>query len=626
VIRLCETATGKELQCWGPYAASAGLLGYGPDGLCVAMGEEGRVRLWKAGKNEHWLLQGGRAFYPDPYVMAFSDDCKYLVCGHRDHSASVRQVASSKELRRFQGHLDNIAAATISPDGKTLATGSEDHTIRLWELDTGKDVGPHGGHDAAVLTVAFAPDGRTLATGSADRTIRLWDARTGQELRRLTGHPSYVQSLVYAPDGQTLASLGSYQGVVHEHTFHLWDTRTGKELRQLDKDQLSDIVFAPNGKTVFAAHPDYSIYLWDPATGKEAGHFQGRTPLETDRSSNVLYSIAVSPDGQVLAGAGTDNAVHLWQIPDGKEVRRLVHDETGVASDWIRQVCFSPEGRTVASVSYNQIRLWDWSTGKELHRLDGHSRETTVAAFSPDGRTLASGGTDNVVRLWEVATGRERGRLQGHGGRITSLSFAPGGRLLASGSSDTTALIWDLARQGQRLPAGKMFTDEELEQLWADLASDDASKAYGALWSLAVSPERASALVKKRLSPVAPVEPQRLAQLLADLDSERFTVRDRATTELERLGELAEPTLRKMLDEKPSLEVRTRLERLLKIAERHRQSAKWFQHLRTVELLEQMATPAARQLLNSLAAGDPAARLTGEAKAAAERLAKRGVD
>src|SRR5207249_2756858 len=128
--------------------------------------------------------------------------------------------------------------------------------------------------------------------------------------------------------------------------------------------------------------------------------------------------------------------------------------------------------------------------------------------------------------------------------------------------------------------------------------------------------------IKERLRPVAAVDPKQTTQLLADLDSNRFAARLKAANALEALGELAEPALRQALSNKPSLEMRQRLEGLLKELEAPISSGA-LRVVRAVEILELAGTVEARQLLATLAKGERTARITREAHDSLERLTKR---
>ena len=115
-------------------------------------------------------------------------------------------------------------------------------------------------------------------------------------------------------------------------------------------------------------------------------------------------------------------------------------------TDVVRSVAFSPDGRTLASGSWdNTIKLWEVATGREARSLAGHTGDACSVAFSPDGRTLASGSSDNTIKLWDVATGREVRTLAGHTDEVCSVAFSPDGRTLASGSTDHTVKLWDMA-------------------------------------------------------------------------------------------------------------------------------------------------------------------------------------
>ena len=124
------------------------------------------------------------------------------------------------------------------------------------------------------------------------------------------------------------------------------------------------------------------------------------------------------------------------------------------------------------------------------------------------------------MRLWEVATGAERGRFPGHRSAARCGVFSPNGRRFFSGSEDTTVLIWDVTgRVAVGRPERIKLTPRELEELRTDLAAADASRAYRALWTLVAAPSQAVALFRDQLRPVIAADPQRVAKLLADLDS-----------------------------------------------------------------------------------------------------------
>jgi Caspase domain/WD domain, G-beta repeat len=113
---------------------------------------------------------------------------------------------------------------------------------------------------------------------------------------------------------------------------------------------------------------------------------------------------------------------------------------------YVDSVAFSPDGRTIASGGHdNSIKLWDAASGRELRTLQGHENSVMSVAFSPNGQTLASGSMDRTIKLWDAASGQELRTLQGHSDYALSIAFSPDGRTIASGTFDKMIKLWDAA-------------------------------------------------------------------------------------------------------------------------------------------------------------------------------------
>jgi hypothetical protein len=166
------------------------------------------------------------------------------------------------------------------------------------------------------------------------------------------------------------------------------------------------------------------------------------------------------------------------------------------------------------------------------------------------------------------------------------------------------------------------LTPARAEALWKDLADPDAEKAFRAIGTLTEHPREAVALLKEKLKPVAPADPGRLKRLVADLGSERYATREKATRELEELADLAAPALQQLLEGKPPVETQQRARRLLARLEGPITSPAMLAAFRGIEVLEHVGTPAARRALEALARGAPGHRITDEARASVGRLAR----
>jgi hypothetical protein len=202
------------------------------------------------------------------------------------------------------------------------------------------------------------------------------------------------------------------------------------------------------------------------------------------------------------------------------------------------------------------------------------------------------------------------------------MALSPDGRTLANGYADSTILLWDATLRGGA--RGGLLRAGQAESLWADLAGADAARGYAAGWRLADDPTRSVALLQERLQPIRPASPEEMRTLLGNLDSNQFSVRQAAERTLRELGERAEPGLRESLKGAPPLEVKRRVEALLEaIHAPGPLEGEALRGFRAVQVLERIGTADARRILEGLAKSVAGARLTQEARAALERLAKR---
>lgn len=269
---------------------------------------------------------------------------------------------------------------------------------------------------------------------------------------------------------------------------------------------VTGLAFGPDNRRLATSTPepgkrdDSPIKIWDIANGKllqSIDHNIGRT--------GVVRSIAYSPDGSLLA-SGTDMdlpfkkgpehcAIKLWALAGEREWANFQGHKLGV-----RALAFSPDGKTLASGSEDRtIKLWDVLKQKELFTLTGHEGPLTSLAFSPDGKTLASTCSYAMVKLWDVATGKEKATLTGHTQAAYSVAFSPDGKTLASCGSYEAIRLWDTATAKEKLvlkhqsvrsvafsPDGKTLASGggKEHKSW------DASTGYVKVWDVATGKER----------------------------------------------------------------------------------------------------------------------------------------
>jgi RNA polymerase sigma factor (sigma-70 family) len=650
-----DIANNKKLHELKGHQGDVACMTLSPDGKTLASGSwrDGHIRLWDLASGEEKLRFV--AHEQDVFFVAFSPDGKTLASrgNTADHIWATRtpglcfwDAATGAKVREIPNHYP--LAFAYSPDGKTMATIEGNRKLQTYDVQTGKLLRQFDAPPRIMTKVVISPDGKTMATlWGAANAFDLWDATRGRLLHSFEGHQGGVYALAFAADGQTLFSADGTDRCL----LTAWDTTTGALRGRFgtDEDRGHALAMSPDGKRLAIGSAD-SLRLWDPATRKEVHRYNpywftrggGHPVLSVSWSAdgkrlasqtqtspdwtirvwdtaanrqlraiktglNWPSEIALSPDGSIVAtGGDPGGAIQRWSVADGKELPPIVAPQGRVHT-----LAFNPDGSTLASGGERSgIHLCNAATGRLQRSWDTKTGFLRLA-FSRDGRMLVTGHEDNTVHLWEAATGAERACFAGHRGPVASVALSRDGRTLASGSADTTILLWDATRGAD---PGVAWTAEQLRALWTDLGGD-AKRAYRAMWQLAVSPRVSLPFLAERLRPAVPLDAARQRQverLLADLDNEAFAIRQNAETELEKMGEAIEPALRKALEGKPSLEVRRRIEKMLE--KMTAVTGERLRELRALEALEHMDTPEARRLVDALAAGEPAAWLTEQAR------------
>ncbi len=480
-----------------------------------------------------------------------------------DPPAPANQPLPTGALARLDASGSKLSGTmkslVFSPDSKTLALGSQTGSFCLWSLEGKMSVRHFGGHDGGALGIWFSADGKRLASVGGEGTLRWWDAATGNELKCF-GTPRK----------------------------DIWDSHS-----------VYTAAFTADGTKVVLGGWDGDIRIWDSSTGKQ---------LYRWKAQERLAVVAVSPDGTLVA-----TPFQVWDI-QGKAVAKL--ERHGI---WKGGQAFSPNGTFLAGLNWGpEVFIWKPTTGKLLPHVKVNKGMGSAVAFSPNGQTLATAEEGGPIRLWERRTRQERLLLPGHADPvITALVFSSDGRRIASGDRQAVALVWDATRL-----ADKKAALPSLQDCWADLASADAARAYGAIWGLVANAEKSVVLLGQHLRPVPRVTDEKIKKLIADLDSDQFRVREAASASLRQLSDLAEPALRKALVSQPTLEVARRIEALLGAIDDPSSAPEQLRVDRAVEALEHIATQEARNILKLLAQGAPQARLTQQAQAALKRLDK----
>jgi RNA polymerase sigma factor (sigma-70 family) len=651
-ITVWEARTGKRLRQFA-HGGPVRELAASPDGRLLATLEhhtyaidrlldKDLIHLWDltTGTRRHDLPARPKRWY---MKARFSPDGKQLFAasyGNEGYELTSWDVATGQRLRELNHAVGHALA--VSPDGRRLVEGAMPGKFRLWDLQAGRYLHEESEH-ACAAAVFLSPRGeRAVAIGYS--SVSAWDAATGRHLQSVNvpDYPAENPERTFSPDGRyALTFAGDWE---HVHIL-VWDVAARRCVHSLrPADGKTDLAgaFSPDSSLLATWHAgkESVLRLWDLGTGKEVRSIK-------DPGKNWGVRLFFSADGKTLFLAGwrvvgidvtSGKELFSWRmtpLPDDGSQKVVVGGQPLTDDDRIawRAVAFSPDGRTSACILNggdftrqrvdNRIVLCEARTGKVIRRWSDSgkpARGFEHLTFSPDGRLLASG-DEFTVHLWEVATGNEIARFAGHQGEIESLAFSGNGRRLASASSDSTVLIWNLAPAvGSGSPGRAQAGRDELNRWWAELAGKDARQAYAAIWRFVAVPDASTTFLAQHLRPTTNADLKRIRQLVDDLDSGEFTVRQEASRELKTRGASAEAALRAALQRGVSLEARRRIEKLLDDLRNQPLAGESVRTLRALTVLEQLGTPEARRQLRALADGAADAWLTSEARAACKRL------
>jgi len=640
-IRLIDTSDGNLRERLSRRPGMISALHFTPDGKHLySLGSDNQLFLWNVaagrGVRQRVVEESYSAYAPESF--AFTPDGKALVTGLSNRGmrlwdttegAPPRQLAVTERPRTAR-------YVAFSADGRHLIT-SGNGMVSLWDFASGKELRsfPVPGNPPVVAPVAISHDARTLvaAVGSF---LEVWDVREWQRLPRDSFPDAAVSQLAFLNAGKTLVSLHESGGL------YAWDVEKGRLLATHADRFVAEVGLGalPGGKAVRAYNHTSASWLdWEPGGKSEARPWRGalllplspdgRTYVQPEKTGAVLHDggtdralrklleppqdtpLYHAEDGQRFAGRDGNGRLRVWDVERGRGSNPLP------GPDGRRSCYLSPGGRTIIQL-IGGVRVWEVLSGGERSSFP-LSKSATTAAFSPDGQTLVVGTVGGEVLAIDLDTGKEIVRRAGHTSAVRCLRFSPDGRLLGSGGDDTTIVIWDAAVFRVSRHEEEKLGREQALRLWDSLRTEDAAKAFQLIRALSSGGAEVVPLIREKLRPMREESARKIRRLVEQLEDRRFARREAAVRDLLEIGPEAAPALEQLLSKEPSLDAKQRAEQLLR-RYRTMPAGSRLQGMRAVEVLERMATPAARAALTELAGGGPDAWLTREAKAALQRL------
>lgn len=448
---------------------------------------------------------------PNPSIssIAFSPDSRQLVMAdyewEEDHpleAARVWDVQSGELVGSLKGHSGAIEAVQFSSNGSLIATASTDGSARLWATEIGSEFPMLKTSSGQIHWAAFRGAPQALPTNQPRSLTAMLRANLLSQTAKAA--PEAFGGMVTVAIDGTLHTWNPTKLIVSSSTAHVASETPNQSWSLTRLKGIS----AFNFLHVFGMAIEPALQVLQPATFKATSVLSESSSTVTAVSTistadslllqrNVapategqplsnsaepprtdarllsklpftakLTGVAFSADTQLIATATAKGTVDLWQVqPDQslKHVRRLDDSHSIFVAtpgsinqaelnrlEPMRQLAFSPNGKTLLGVGNRTIYLWDVLSGKLTQSLRGHEASIEEAQFSADSQRVVSASRDRTARLWQVASGQLITTLY-HRDVVSSAHFSPDGQLVAIASWDGTARVLDAATGESRV-------------------------------------------------------------------------------------------------------------------------------------------------------------------------------
>ncbi len=441
IVKLWDPVKASVLKSFGPVADPIKAVAFSKDFTKVAVAAGKTVKAWVIADGKDLTTLNHTA---DVLSLSFSTDGSRIATGAADKQTRLWDVATAKELQFFAQedavdavvHLANNVIVSAAGKVTRIDTAS---SIRIIPADAG-----------AVHALAMVPTNTHVVTGGADKTVKLWNITTGAKERDFAGAAGAVKAVAISKNGLLLAAGGA-DSVVRVYTFvdakELGSVKLPGEARVLG--------FTPNNLALAAATAGKTMHSWaTPFTAGTPLVKEFLEPVQSFTPQDVIADFAIAADNASIYSAGQDKAMHVYKLASPVPTRNFPHPNN------VDAVAFQPKGTILASAGHDgKVRFFDLVKNAQAKEINAHIRDVNKnqvphpvysLTFSPDGKQLLTSSFDNSIKLWDVAAGtvvkefkpyKEKEFEKGHQEPVYTAAFSPDGKFIASGSSGLERII-----------------------------------------------------------------------------------------------------------------------------------------------------------------------------------------
>jgi RNA polymerase sigma factor (sigma-70 family) len=529
-------------------------------------------------------------------------------------------------------HQSQVLAVAWSPDGKKLITGTKEGMVHITESATGKEVRSFQAGEP-VAGLAISPDGKILAVSSdGQNTIGFWDTDTGNRFGQMPikfGGNFQPGRFGFSPDGQALVSIavGGYSRI------HFAGVGVvGGVIKAGGQAGVGNVIIGGAGGGGKGGAGGGAAGGGAGGGGAVAGGIAPKKVVPGVAPpgapvANVMRAVglaggiaAIAPDGSAGGSCDGNGKLYVW------DSKTNMHSEALQIGPACGLAFISGRPHVAVALNDNSVEVWDWAEKKKIATLSGLKQPAAMLASSRDGKTLSAVASDKTTTVvWDLETNKVRRQSNYSVGSVHALALSPDGTVAAVAFDDNKSLhLFNSAgRQLTHLGAPVEMSAKDLEALWSDMANHDYAAAEAAWQKLGAAGDNAIVFLRKeiRKAAVPNADMKSIQQKVAALDATNFAAREAAVKELIEVGELAVLPLQQLLEKPPSPEAATRAELALKKLTKTQSTPERRRVLEGIDLLEQLHTAQAIELLREIERDALIAQIQAAARHALVRIA-----
>lgn len=443
-VKLWELTKNAMLKSFGPLADPIKFAAFNRDFTQIGVAAGKLVKVFNLADGKEIASLSHPA---DASSLSFTVDKTRLATGAADKLTRIWDLATGKELQFFPQD-DAVAAVIYTPQNTVISAAGKSarldtpSAVRAIQVDAGP-----------IHSLAVVPNGTHVLTGGADKLVKMWNLANGQLERTFAGATDVVRAVAITKNNQLVAAGGTDQFV---RVFNFAD---GKEIEKVKLDApIRALQFTPNNLTLIASCGDKSMRaLGVPFTPGQPPSPEFLKPIQNFSTADLIVDLAFAADNATFYAAGLNKTVQTWKLASTSPTQNFPHPNI------VDCVAFDAKSQIIATGCHDgKIRLFDLAKKALQKEITAHitmkpqtlAHPVYTAAFSPDGKQLLSSSDDRTLKLWDVTSGNlvrefkayhEKDFPKGHQEDVYTAAFSPDGKFIASGSGgqECVVKIWN---------------------------------------------------------------------------------------------------------------------------------------------------------------------------------------